>query len=105
MTRTSATTPSIGIDFGTTNSSVAFVRSSGETELATYPFRVLTDFHTAWSLLYLEQAKEAGRDTLKSWTGPAGIERYLEAVNTGWSIQVAQVSTWEGGTLSRLRKF
>jgi hypothetical chaperone protein len=93
MTRTTGTTPSIGpsigIDFGTTNSSVAFVRESGEsreTELAAYPFMgALTDSYR--SLLYLEQAKEAGRDTLKSWTGPAGIERYLEAENKGRLIQ------------------
>src|ERR1700683_1382643 len=77
MTRTTGITPCIGIDFGTTNSSVAFVRESGEScavELATYDFMgVPTDSYR--SLLYLEQAKEAGRDTLKSWTGPAGIER------------------------------
>jgi len=89
MKRTTGTTPSIGIDFGTTNSSVAFVRESGgtsETVLATYPFMgALTDSYR--SLLYLEQAKEAGRDTLKSWTGPAGIERYLEAENKGRLIQ------------------
>ena len=89
MTRTIGASPSIGIDFGTTNSSVAFVRESGEsprTELATYPFMgALTDSYR--SLLYLEQAKEAGRDTLKSWTGPAGIERYLDAENKGRLIQ------------------
>src|SRR5580658_8153107 len=86
MTRKTGTPPSIGIDFGTTNSSVAFVRESGDAELATFPFMgVLTDSYR--SLLYLEQAKEAGRDTLKSWTGPAGIERYLEAENKGRLIQ------------------
>src|SRR6202789_3145473 len=89
MTRTTGTAACIGIDFGTTNSSVAFVRESGEsseTELATYAFMgVLTDSYR--SLLYLEQAKEAGREVLKSWTGPAGIERYLEAENKGRLIQ------------------
>jgi len=76
----------IGIDFGTTNSSIALARASGEVELTSFPFMgAVTDSYR--SLLYLEQAKEAGRDTLKSWTGPAGIERYLEAENKGRLIQ------------------
>ena len=74
-------TPAIGIDFGTTNSSIAFARESGEVELATFP----ADSYR--SLLYLEQTKQAGRETLKSWSGPAGIEHYLEAENKGRLIQ------------------
>jgi hypothetical chaperone protein len=77
---------SIGIDFGTTNSSIAIARDWGEVSLASFPFMgALTDSYR--SLLYLEQAKESGRETLKSWTGPAGIERYLEAENKGRLIQ------------------
>jgi hypothetical chaperone protein len=76
----------IGIDFGTTNSSVALARASGEVELASFP--TATSFTDSYrSLLYLEQAKESGRETLKSWSGPAGIERYLEAENKGRLIQ------------------
>ena len=78
--------PAIGIDFGTTNSSVALARNSGEVELTSFSlFGALTDSYR--SLLYLEQAKESGREVLKSWTGPAGIERYLEAENKGRLIQ------------------
>jgi hypothetical chaperone protein len=68
----------VGIDFGTTNSSVARVCGSGDVELARFP--VGQEFTDAYrSLLYLEQTVEGARKTVKSWTGPEGIEHYLEA--------------------------
>jgi hypothetical chaperone protein len=77
---------SIGIDFGTTNSSVARAHRSGEVELARFPsVGDLTDAYR--SLLYLEQITELGRKTVKSWTGPEGIEHYLLAENKGRLIQ------------------
>ncbi len=76
----------IGIDFGTTNSTVARVTDTGAIELATFPFEGgLTDAYR--SLLYLEQIKEPGKSTTKSWTGPEGIERYLSADPKGRLIQ------------------
>ncbi len=77
--------PAIGIDFGTTNSSLAlangssvelvrFVSESGSTE----SFR---------SVLYLEQHKKAGHRHVQSWTGPWAIEHYLEAEHKGRLIQ------------------
>jgi hypothetical chaperone protein len=76
----------IGIDFGTTNSSVARANRSGEVELARFPSGGdLTDAYR--SLLYLEQITELGRKTVKSWTGPEGIEHYLMAENKGRLIQ------------------
>ena len=75
----------IGIDFGTTNSSLAravggavelvrFVSAGGATE----SFR---------SVLYLEQHKKEGRRHVQSWTGPWAIEQYLEAEHKGRLIQ------------------
>jgi hypothetical chaperone protein len=75
----------IGIDFGTTNSSLAratgdavelvrFASAGGSTE----SFR---------SVLYLEQHKKAGRRHVQSWTGPWAIEQYLEAEHKGRLIQ------------------
>jgi len=64
----------VGIDFGTTNSSVARVGGSGEVEMAV--FAAGEEYR---SLLYLELIDEGARKTVKSWTGPEGIERYLEA--------------------------
>jgi len=76
----------IGIDFGTTNSSVALTRANGAVDLAVFPFEgALTDAYR--SLLYLEQEKLHGRNVLKSWSGPRGIERYLDADDKGRLIQ------------------
>jgi hypothetical chaperone protein len=76
----------IGIDFGTTNSSIAYADRSGEVQLAKFPYLgSLTDAYR--SLLYLHQAKEGGVNTLKSWTGPEGIEQYLSADTKGRLIQ------------------
>jgi len=76
----------IGIDFGTTNSSIALAQGSNEVQLAQFPhLGSLTDSYR--SLLYLQRMKEGGVNTLKSWTGPEGIEHYLSADATGRLIQ------------------
>jgi len=76
----------IGIDFGTTNSSIAFAGCSDEIQLAKFPYLgAATDAYR--SLLYLEQVKEEGVNVLKSWTGPEGIEHYLSADVKGRLIQ------------------
>jgi hypothetical chaperone protein len=76
----------IGIDFGTTNSSIACAGSSNAIQLAKFPYlEGLTDAYR--SLLYLQQVKEAGVTALKSWTGPEGIEQYLSADVKGRLIQ------------------
>jgi hypothetical chaperone protein len=77
--------PAIGIDFGTTNSSIAlaagatvdlvrFPRSGGETEF----FR---------SVLYMERIRQDGHLRIGSWTGPTAIEHYLDAEKKGRLIQ------------------
>ncbi len=76
----------IGIDFGTTNSSIACAERSGEVQLAKFPsLGGLTDAYR--SLLYLQRVKEGGVNTLKSWTGPEAIEQYLAADVKGRLIQ------------------
>jgi hypothetical chaperone protein len=76
----------IGIDFGTTNSSIACADRSGQVQLASFPyFGGVTDAYR--SLLYLQQVKESGASSLKSWTGPEGIEHYLSADVKGRLIQ------------------
>ncbi|HEY2646041.1 MAG TPA: Hsp70 family protein [Candidatus Acidoferrales bacterium] len=77
---------SIGIDFGTTNSSIAFGRSLREVELAQFSHMgKLTDAYR--SLLYLERIKEGSVNTIKSWSGPEGIEHYLSADPKGRLMQ------------------
>src|SRR5579871_7069487 len=77
---------SIGIDFGTTNSSVARATSGGEVELVRFPTATATT-ESFRSILYLEQHKQAGRSQVKSFTGPSAIEHYLEAEHKGRLIQ------------------
>jgi hypothetical chaperone protein len=62
---TSQANVAIGIDFGTTNSSIAFAGSSDEVQLAKFPYSgSLTDAYR--SLLYLQQVKEGGVSAQKS---------------------------------------
>ncbi len=78
---------SIGIDFGTTNTSIALARPGGRIELGLFPFfGQPTD--TYRSLLYFEQVA-AKNSPLKTfcWTGPSGIEHYLAAETQGRLIQ------------------
>ena len=79
-------TLAIGIDFGTTNSSIARANGSGEIELARFPHAGgFTDAYR--SLLYLEQVKDRGVSRIKSWSGPAAIEEYLAAETKGRLVQ------------------
>lgn len=81
-----ATRAAIGIDFGTTNSSVALATGGSNVELV--PFAYGGGHTEAYrSLLYLEHVKERGRVSIKSWTGPTAIEQYLAAETKGRLIQ------------------
>jgi hypothetical chaperone protein len=78
--------PAIGIDFGTTNSSIAYANDIGEVAFAHFPY--MGEMTAAYrSLLYLEQVKERGVNALKSWSGPEGIEHYLTTDHKGRLIQ------------------
>ncbi|HXB75166.1 MAG TPA: Hsp70 family protein [Candidatus Acidoferrales bacterium] len=79
-------TLAIGIDFGTTNSSVARAMGSGEIDLARFPYTGgYTDAYR--SLLYLELVKDRGLHRIKSWSGPTAIEEYLAAETKGRLVQ------------------
>jgi hypothetical chaperone protein len=86
MLSTHSTGPSIGIDFGTTNSSIALARANDAVELVSFPTAVGTT-ESFRSVLYLEQMKHAGRTQIKGLTGPAAIEHYLQAEHKGRLIQ------------------
>jgi hypothetical chaperone protein len=76
----------VGIDFGTTNSSIAMANEQGRVRLV--QFHAAGGLVAAYrSLLYLEQTKSRGRSQLHSWSGPEGIERYLAAEPKGRLIQ------------------
>ena len=77
---------SLGIDFGTTNSSIAFTCGNGEVELVSFPTGVATT-ESFRSVLYLEQQRHASRTQVKGFTGPQAIENYLRAEHKGRLIQ------------------
>ena len=76
----------IGIDFGTTNSSVALAAPGAEVRLASFPFAQGTT-ESYRSVLYLEQIKTGTAKRLHSLSGPQAIEHYLQAEEKGRLIQ------------------
>jgi hypothetical chaperone protein len=77
----------VGFDFGTTNSSVAFLREDSEVELASFP-SVGGPVESFRSVLYLEQFRtENGQRRTHAFTGPAAIEHYLQAEEKGRLVQ------------------
>src|SRR5690242_5409886 len=76
----------IGVDFGTTNCSIARAGEAGPVELVRFP-HAGTAVESYRSLLYLDQVKESGIRRIKSWSGPAAIEEYLSAETKGRLIQ------------------
>lgn len=76
-----------GIDFGTTNSSVAVVGGDSKVELASFTFAG-SETLSSRSVLYFEQLKApGGMWRTHGLSGPAAIERYLESDEKGRLIQ------------------
>jgi hypothetical chaperone protein len=77
----------VGFDFGTTNSSIAFFNDANEVQLASFP-SLAGQVESFRSVLYLEQSRTAsGLRKVHGLTGPAAIERYLQAEEKGRLIQ------------------
>lgn len=77
----------IGIDFGTTNSSVALATGGAQVSLVTFP-NGAAETTSSRSVLYLEQLKSpTGVRRIHSLTGPAAILHYLDAEEKGRLIQ------------------
>jgi hypothetical chaperone protein len=80
----------VGIDFGTTNSSIAVAGGDAQTQLIAFPNGAAIGGATTFSyrsVLYLDQVKEAGKTRIHSWSGPAAIEHYLADEGKGRFIQ------------------
>lgn len=76
-----------GIDFGTTNSSVALIDGNARVELASFTF-LGSESLSSRSVLYFEQLKTPeGMKRTHGLSGPAAIERYLESDEKGRLIQ------------------
>jgi hypothetical chaperone protein len=80
----------VGIDFGTTNSSVAIARDGSATELIAFPTGPSMGGAGTFSyrsVLYLDQVREGGKARTHSWSGPDAIEHYLADEGNGRFIQ------------------
>jgi hypothetical chaperone protein len=95
--KTSRRRPALGIDFGTTNCSIAIAANDSTVQFASFraafgamgagPAMDSSGFSFR-SVLYIEQLKEAGKPRrILSRSGPAAIERYLAAEEKGRLIQ------------------
>ena len=71
--------PAIGIDFGTTNSAVAFARADGGVEL----LRFADGSGSSRSILFFEQHGQGPRRVTESFAGQAAIEAYLNRHGAG----------------------
>jgi hypothetical chaperone protein len=86
MKRSEKRSVGVGLDFGTTNSSIGMVDPAGNVTLAKFNYSGgITEAYR--SVLYLEQIRKAGRSTIKSWTGPVAIDQYLQAEEKGRLVQ------------------
>ncbi len=72
------TTAAIGLDFGTTNSSLALTQPNNSVQFAEFPFAGTTT-RSSRSVLYLQRRTGALAKPAQVWTGPEAIERYLAA--------------------------
>jgi hypothetical chaperone protein len=77
----------VGIDFGTTNSSIAIATGSGQTELVSFPAGPGETTFSYRSVLYMDQLKEAGKVRIHSTSGPTAIGQYLADEEKGRFIQ------------------
>ncbi len=78
----------VGIDFGTTNSSVALATDAADTEVQLVHYAAPAGLTESYrSLLFLQQLKEGAKSRLHSSTGPDAIEAYLHADQPGRLIQ------------------
>lgn len=70
-------TPAVGIDFGTTNSSVALAAPDGEVRLAQFaaPGGLTA---SSRSLLYLQRENTRPGKPVRVWSGPEAIARHLD---------------------------
>jgi hypothetical chaperone protein len=66
----------IGIDFGTTNSSIALAHK-GQVRMVPF-FSADGETFSSRSLLYLQRQMQLARKPVSVWTGAEGIEKYLE---------------------------
>lgn len=89
LTAARAAGPVVGIDFGTTNSSVAFA-DKGQVRLVEFPAAAGLS-RSSRSLLYLQRAMTRPGKPISAWTGATAIEHYLatdSSADAGFEAEV-----------------
>jgi len=76
----------IGIDFGTTNSAVAFADTNNRVTTAKFS-HAGGELETFRSILYFAAADKGARKRMQSFAGPEAIEHYLHSDHNGRLIQ------------------
>ncbi|MGA3048357.1 MAG: Hsp70 family protein [Terracidiphilus sp.] len=87
MLNTGNPSAAVGFDFGTTNSSVALLDGKSRVHLASFSSGG-PEIFSFRSVLYFEQSQQpGGAKRTHALTGPAAIERYLQAEEKGRLVQ------------------
>ncbi len=87
--------PPIGLDFGTTNSSLALAREGGAS-LVAFPDGRGGRTHTFRSVLYFDELRHGHRRELVALAGPTAIARYLD---TGSGRLIQSLKSWLASAL------
>ena len=96
--------PAVGLDFGTTNSSLALAQADGTVRFAEFPFQG-TATRSSRSVLYLQRRSGALAKPAQVWTGPQAIEHYLSTDHFEEDIRGRLIHFTVDGVISAIQMY